>query len=88
MRAFRKYDRAALPVVDRDGKLLGIITADDVLDLAEREATEDMQKAGGMEALDAPYLDVSFTRMVRKRGGWLSVLFVGEMLTATAMGYF
>lgn len=88
VRAFRKYDRAALPVVDRDGKLLGIITADDVLDVAEREATEDMQKAGGMEALDAPYLDVSFARMVRKRGGWLSVLFLGEMLTATAMGYF
>jgi magnesium transporter len=78
----------ALPVVDRDGKMLGIITADDVLDVAEAEATEDMQKAGGMEALDGPYLDVGFGRMLRKRGGWLSVLFLGEMLTATAMGYF
>ena len=88
VRAFRKYDRIALPVTDRDGLMLGIITADDVLDVAESEATEDIQKAGGMEALDAPYLDVGFLKMVKKRGGWLSVLFVGEMLTATAMGYF
>jgi magnesium transporter len=88
VRMFRKYDRAALPVIDRNGHMLGIITADDVLDVAEREATEDIQKIGGMEALDAPYLDVSFLRMVWKRGGWLSVLFLGEMLTATAMGYF
>ncbi|MCX7700814.1 MAG: magnesium transporter [Gemmataceae bacterium] len=86
--AFRKYDRVALPVVDRDGKMLGIITADDVLDVAEREATEDIQKFGGMEALDKPYLDVSYREMVLKRGGWLSALFLGEMLTATAMGYF
>ena len=68
--------------------MLGIITADDVLDVAEREATEDIQKIGGMEALDAPYLDVGFWPMVRKRGGWLSALFLGEMLTATAMGHF
>ena len=88
VRLFRKYDRAALPVTDPDGRMLGIITADDVLDVAEREATEDMQKAGGMEALDGPYLEVGFLRMMRKRGGWLSVLFLGEMLTATAMGYF
>lgn len=86
--AFRKYDRVALPVVDRDGKMLGIITADDVLDVAEREATEDIQKFGGMEALDKPYLEVSYREMVLKRGGWLSALFLGEMLTATAMGYF
>lgn len=86
--AFRKYDRVALPVTDRDGKMLGIITADDVLDVAERAATEDMQKAGGMEALDAPYLEVGFVRMLWKRGGWLSILFLGEMLTATAMAYF
>ena len=88
LRAFEKYDRAALPVTDRDGHMLGIITADDVLDVAEAEATEDLQKIGGMEALDAPYLDVGFLRMVWKRGGWLSVLFLGEMLTATAMGHF
>jgi magnesium transporter len=85
---FRKYDRVALPVVDRDGKMLGIITADDILDVAEREATEDIQKIGGMEALNKPYLDVSYREMVLKRGGWLSALFLGEMLTATAMGYF
>lgn len=88
VRMFRKYDRAALPVVDRDGHMLGIITSDDVLDVAEREATEDIQKIGGMEALDAPYLDVGFARMVWKRGGWLSALFLGEMLTATAMVHY
>jgi magnesium transporter len=88
VRLFRRYDRAALPVTDADGHLLGIITADDVLDVAEREATEDIQKAGGTAALDGPYLAVGFGRMLRKRGGWLSVLFLGEMLTATAMGYF
>ena len=68
--------------------MLGIVTSDDVLDVAEEEATEDMQKMGGMEALDFPYLETPFFEMVRKRGGWLSALFLGEMLTATAMGYF
>jgi len=85
---FRKYDRLALPVTDRDGHLLGIITADDILDVAEREATEDIQKVGGMEALDGRYLEVGFWQMMKKRGGWLSVLFLGEMLTTTAMTYF
>jgi magnesium transporter len=88
VRAFRKYDRVALPVTDADGQMLGIITADDIIDVAEQEATEDIQKAGGMEALDGPYMEVGFLQMVKKRGGWLSVLFLGEMLTATAMGYF
>lgn len=88
VRLFRRYDRVALPVTDRNGTMLGIITADDILDVAEREATEDIQRIGGTEALDAPYLDVSFWRMLKKRGGWLSVLFLGEMLTATAMGGF
>jgi magnesium transporter len=88
LRAFQKYDRIALPVTDNEGHMLGIITVDDVLDVAQKEASEDMQKIGGMEALDAPYLDVSFRQMVRKRGLWLSVLFLGEMLTATAMGFF
>jgi magnesium transporter len=88
LRAFEKYDRAALPVTDRDGHMLGIITADDMFDVAAREATEDIQKIGGMEALDAPYLDVGYAQMVWKRGGWLSALFLGEMLTATAMTYF
>lgn len=85
---FEKYDRVALPVVDSDRKMLGIITADDVLDIAQQETTEDIQKMGGSEALDAPYLDVPFWSMVRKRGGWLAALFLGEMLTATAMSFF
>lgn len=88
LRAFEKYDRVALPVVDKDGHMLGIITADDVLDVAEQEATEDIQKIGGMEALDAPYPEVGFFEMSRKRGVWLSVLFVGEMATAGAIGFF
>ncbi len=73
---------------DPDGHMLGIITADDVLDVSEQEATEEIQKIGGTEALDAPYLDVGYLRMVWKRGGWLSALFLGEMLTATAMGHY
>ena len=86
--AFERYDRLALPVTDADGNMLGIITIDDVLDVAEEEATEDIQKLGGMEALDAPYLDVSVWSTIRKRAGWLAILFVGEMLTATAMSFF
>ncbi|HEY8211030.1 MAG TPA: magnesium transporter [Myxococcaceae bacterium] len=86
--AFEKYDRAALPVTDSRGVLVGIITADDVLDVAEQVATEDIQRLGGLEALDAPYMDVGLLQMIKKRAGWLSILFVGEMLTATAMGYF
>ncbi len=85
---FRDSDLVAIPVVDSDGKMKGIVTADDILDVVEEEATEDMQKYGGVEALDAPYLNVGFFTMIRKRAGWLVVLFVGEMLTATAMGYF
>lgn len=88
LKAFERYDRLALPVTDADGHMLGIITVDDVLDVAEQEATEDIQKLGGMEALDAPYLDVGVWAMIRKRAGWLAILFVGEMLTATAMSFF
>jgi Mg/Co/Ni transporter MgtE len=88
VQAFEKYDRAALPVTDATGNMMGIITADDVLDVAEEVATEDIQKMGGQEALDAPYLTVGFWQMVKKRGGWLAILFLGEMLTATAMGSF
>jgi magnesium transporter len=85
---FRKYDRTALPVIDSSGVLVGIVTIDDMLDVAEAEATEDIQKFGGMEALDEPYMRISFWRMVRKRAGWLVILFLGEMLTATAMATF
>src|SRR2546423_5598519 len=85
LNVFRKYDRAALPVVDSSGVLVGIVTSDDMLDVAEEEATEDIQKLGGMEALDEPYMRISLWRMVRKRAGWLVILFLGEMLTATAM---
>src|SRR5256885_8159354 len=82
---FRKYDRVALPVVDSNNVLVGIVTSDDMLDVAEEEATEDIQKFGGVEALDEPYMRLSFLQMVRKRAVWLVVLFLGEMLTATAM---
>jgi magnesium transporter len=88
LNAFRKYDRTALPVVDSSGVVVGIVTVDDMLDVAEKEATEDIQKLGGMEALDEPYTTIPFFRMVKKRATWLVVLFLGEMLTATAMqGY-
>jgi magnesium transporter len=85
---FEKYDRVALPVTDSQGVLLGIITHDDVLDVAEEEATEDIQRMGGMEALEAPYLDIGITGMLRKRVGWLTVLFFGQMFTATAMAHY
>src|SRR2546423_8383284 len=88
LQIFRKYDRAALAVVDSNGVLVGIVTQDDMLDVAEEEATEDIQKIGGMEALDEPYMRISLWKMVRKRAGWLVVLFLGEMLTATAMSSF
>jgi len=86
--SFEKYDRVALPVTDADGNMLGIVTVDDMLDVAQSEATEDIQKLGGSEALDAPYTQVGLWDMIRKRGGWLSALFLGEMLTATAMSFF
>jgi magnesium transporter len=83
-----RYDRVALPVLDSRGVLLGIVTSDDVADVAEEEATEDMQKMGGMEALDEPYTSISMWGLLKKRGGWLAVLFLGEMLTASAMQHF
>lgn len=85
---FRNNSRFALPVVDEAGVLLGIVTLDDVLRLAEKEGTREIQKIGGSEALDEPYTTISFTSLIRKRAGWLIILFLGEMLTATAMGHF
>jgi len=86
--AFKQYDRSALPVTDTAGMLIGIVTVDDVLDVVEATATADIQRIGGLEALDEPYMQASFARMIQKRAGWLTALFLGEMLTATAMGAF
>jgi magnesium transporter len=85
---FKQYDRVAFPVTDTSGVLLGIVTVDDVLDVAEEEATEDIQKIGGSEALEHPYMQVEFWSMLRKRGGWLIFLFLGQLLTLNAMGFF
>ena len=82
---FRNNSRYALPVTDDAGVLLGIVTLDDVLRLAEKEGTREIQKIGGSEALDEPYTTITFARLIRKRAGWLIILFLGEMLTATAM---
>lgn len=86
--AFKMNNRVALPVVSRSNKLLGIVTIDDVLWVANEEFSEDMQKMGGTEALDEPYLDTPFLKLMKKRAGWLIVLFFGELLTATALAYF
>lgn len=85
---FRMENRVALPVVDDEGILLGIVTIDDMLWIANEEHTEDIQKIGGTEALDEPYLDIPLLKLVKKRIGWLVILFIGEMLTATAMAFF
>jgi magnesium transporter len=83
-----RHDLNAVPVVAADGTMKGIVTIDDIVDVVRREATEDIQKLGGMEALDTPYMQTSTWAMVKKRAGWLSALFLGEMLTASAMGHF
>jgi magnesium transporter len=85
---FRQHSLTALPVLDEHGAMKGVVTLDDVVDVVDQEATEDMQKIGGVGAIDTPYLTTSVTTMIRKRGGWLMLLFLGEMLTATAMGWF
>ncbi len=85
---FKKYDRVALPVVNGDRFLIGIVTIDDVMDIVEDQYTEDLQKFGGLEALDYPYTSTPLWEMVKRRAGWLTVLFLGEMLTATAMAFF
>ncbi len=83
-----KYDRVALPVLDSRGALLGIVTHDDVADVARQKATEDMQKMGGMEALDEPYMAASIGALFRKRAPWLALLFLSELLTSNAIGFF
>jgi magnesium transporter len=82
---FALHDLVAIPVVDAGGRIKGIITNDDIVHVVQEEATEDIQKIGGMEALNEPYLEIGFLDMVKKRAGWLAALFLGEMLTATAM---
>jgi len=87
-RLVSKYDLLAVPVVDKKDRVLGIVTVDDIIDAIVEEATKDVQKFGGMEALDAPYMDIGFLEMIKKRAGWLCVLFLSEMLTASAMQHF
>jgi magnesium transporter len=84
-RVIANYDLVAVPVVSESGHIMGVITVDDVIDAIQEEQTEDVQKLGGMEALDEPYSTITFWRMIKKRAGWLSALFLGEMLTATAL---
>ncbi len=88
VQVFDHYDRVALPVVDDTGTMLGIITVDDVMDVARMGATSDILKIGGGEMIDTPYSETGLVTLLRKRSRWLSVLFLGEMFTATAMGYF
>ena len=87
-RLFAEHDLQSIPVVDADGRMQGIVTVDDIVDVLQEEATEDIQKIGGTEALDAPYLEVGLPQMVQKRVIWLSALFLSEMLTTTAMSRF
>lgn len=87
-RLIRRHNLLAIPVVDGDRHVLGIVTVDDILDALIEESTEDAHKFGGMEALEKPYMQIGFFEMIRKRAGWLSVLFIGEMLTASAMQHF
>jgi magnesium transporter len=85
---FREHGLTALPVVDDNGSMKGVVTLDDIVDVVDKEATEDIQKVGGVSAFDTPYLATPVPTMIRKRGGWLMLLFFGEMLTATAMGWY
>ncbi|HYO79839.1 MAG TPA: magnesium transporter [Bryobacteraceae bacterium] len=84
-RLFEEHGLLAVPVVDEQGRMKGLVTVDDIVDVVEEEASEDIQRIGGMQALEAPYMSTKFGELVRKRAGWLAILFVGEMLTATAM---
>jgi magnesium transporter len=87
-RIFAEHDLNVIPVVDKDGRMKGIVTVDDIVDVVQEEATEDIQKFGGMEALDMPYLMSSRRDMIKKRARWLTILLIGEMFTATALGFF
>ena len=87
-RVLQERNLLAVPVVDDEGRIKGIITVDDVIDVVEEEATEDIQKIGGVEALDLPYLRTGHVDMIRKRGGWLALLFAGQLLTASAISFF
>ncbi len=85
---FEQHDLMAIPVIDADAKMKGIITFDDVVDVVKEEATEDIQKLGAVQVMDAPYLRTPFFQLIQKRAGWLIVLFIGEMFTATAIGHY
>jgi magnesium transporter len=85
---FMRHHLLMMPVVDAQGRIKGVVNVNDIVDVVQEEATEDMQKLGGVETLEGPYLQVPLLRMIRKRAGWLAALFLGEMLTATAMGQF
>ena len=87
-RLISKYNLLAIPVLDGAGRVLGIVTVDDVIDALISELSEDVQKFGGMAAVDEPYMQIGLGQMIRKRAGWLCALFIGEMFTAAAMGYF
>jgi magnesium transporter len=87
-RVFADYDVVALPVVDENNRMVGIVTVDDIVDVVEEETTEDVQKYGGMEALEEPYMRTTFLELMKKRVGWLALLFVGEMFTVSALGIF
>ncbi|TMA60169.1 MAG: magnesium transporter [Deltaproteobacteria bacterium] len=85
---FMRHHLLMMPVVDAEGRIKGVVNVNDIVDVVQEEATEDIQKLGGVETLEGPYLQVPLLRMIRKRAGWLAALFLGEMLTATAMGQF
>ncbi len=87
-RLFSEHGLMAIPVVDGEGRMKGIVTVDDIVQVVQEEATEDIQKVGGMEALEAPYFETGLGDMLRKRAGWLLVLFVGQLFTTAAMGHF
>jgi magnesium transporter len=85
---FMRHHLLMMPIVDAEGRIKGVVNVNDIVDVVQEEATEDIQKIGGVAALGGPYLQVPLLRMIRNRAGWLAALFLGEMLTATAMGYF